>query len=118
MHGSKLVVYTQFDSAKRVEIDTTLKEGHALAAADILGLGSDQIVAGWRVPNKEGKVGIKLYVKKTAVGSKWESSWIDENGMACEDVQVADLNNDGKPDIVASGRATKNLKIYWNKTSK
>jgi len=26
-----------------------------------------------------------------------------------------DLNADGKPDIVASGRSTKNLKIYWNK---
>jgi hypothetical protein len=38
--------------------------------------------------------------------------------MACEDIQVMDLNGDGKPDIVASGRATKNLKIYWNKSAK
>ena len=29
-------------------------------------------------------------------------------------VPVADLNGDGKPDIVAVGRATKNVKIYWN----
>ncbi len=41
---------------------------------------------------------------------------VDENGIATEDLQVLDLNGDGKPDIVASGRATKNLKIYWNKT--
>jgi hypothetical protein len=34
--------------------------------------------------------------------------------MACEDIQVADLNGDGKPDIVAAGRSTHNLKIYWN----
>jgi hypothetical protein len=34
--------------------------------------------------------------------------------MACEDLQVMDLNADGKLDIVASGRATHNLKVYWN----
>jgi hypothetical protein len=27
---------------------------------------------------------------------------------------VGDLNGDGKPDLVAVGRATKNVKIYWN----
>ena len=42
--------------------------------------------------------------------------WIDDNGMATEDLQVLDMNADGKPDIVASGRATKNLKIYWNRS--
>jgi hypothetical protein len=34
--------------------------------------------------------------------------------MACEDFKVADLNGDGKPDIIAAGRATKNLIVYWN----
>ncbi|HKG68984.1 MAG TPA: VCBS repeat-containing protein [Segetibacter sp.] len=38
--------------------------------------------------------------------------------MACEDLQVMDLNKDGKPDIVASGRSTHNLKIYWNVAGK
>jgi hypothetical protein len=28
---------------------------------------------------------------------------------------AADLNNDGKLDIIAAGRATNNLKIYWNR---
>jgi hypothetical protein len=36
--------------------------------------------------------------------------------MACEDLQIADLNGDGKPDIIASGRSTNNLRIYWNKS--
>ena len=34
--------------------------------------------------------------------------------MATEDIQVADLNDDGKLDIIAAGRATNNLKIYFN----
>ncbi len=39
---------------------------------------------------------------------------IDDNTMACEDLTVADLNGDGKLDIVAAGRATKNVKVYFN----
>ena len=31
-----------------------------------------------------------------------------------EQVRLLDLNGDGRPDIVAAGRATHNLKIYWN----
>nr|MBA4140674.1 hypothetical protein [Segetibacter sp.] len=97
-------------------LDDELKEGHALAVADLLGIGSDQVVAGWRIANAQNKVGIKLYVPRNKSGSEWDSHWIDENGIATEDLQVLDLNGDNKPDIVASGRATKNLKIYWNKT--
>jgi hypothetical protein len=36
--------------------------------------------------------------------------------MACEDLKIADLDGDGQPDIIASGRATHNLVIYWNRT--
>ena len=115
MHGTAVVIYFEDDNnAKRVVLDNDVKEGHALAVADFLGAGSDQVVAGWRSPDKEGKVGVKLYMKTDADGMQWQSHWIDDNGMACEDIQVMDLNGDGKPDIVASGRATKNLKIYWN----
>ncbi len=34
--------------------------------------------------------------------------------MACEDLMVADLNSDKRLDIIAAGRGTKNLKVYWN----
>lgn len=114
MHGDKVVVYRLENATQRIVIDDDIKEGHALAAADFSGRGSDQIVAGWRTPNKDSAVGIKLYTKKDTTGTQWEAEWIDKNGMACEDIQVMDLNQDGKPDIVASGRATHNLKIYWN----
>ena len=116
MHGHEVVAYLKNDERKRIVIDDDLKEGHALATADFLDNGNDQVVAGWRVPNKNGKIGIKLYTEKNSSGTEWESHWIDENGMACEDLKVMDLNGDGKQDIVASGRSTHNLKIYWNKS--
>jgi hypothetical protein len=31
---------------------------------------------------------------------------------------VADLDGDGRPDIVAVGRATHNARIYWNRAKK
>lgn len=115
MHGTTLAVYGLGTKVSRQVLDEDLKEGHALATADLLGLGRDQVVAGWRVPNAAGKVGIKLYVPANKAGTQWQSHWIDDNGMATEDLQVGDLNGDGKPDIIAAGRATRNLKIYWNK---
>ena len=116
MHGVALAVYTGKENKTRVLLDDQFKEGHALATADLLGLGYDQVVAGWRVPNAANKTGVKLYVPRDKSNTSWDSFWIDENGMATEDLQVLDLNADGKPDIVAAGRATKNLKIYWNRS--
>jgi len=116
MHGTALVVYTGKKNINRLVLDDQMKEGHALATADLLGLGYDQVVAGWRNPNTAGKTGIKIYVPQDMSNTKWDAYWIDENGMATEDLQVMDMNGDGKPDIVAAGRATKNLKIYWNRS--
>ncbi len=116
MHGNELTVYTSSaanpDHLVRTVLTSDLAQGHALAVADVLGIGSEQVIAGWREPNKESKVGIKIFVRDSGT---WRDYWIDDNGMACEDLQVADLNGDGKPDIIAAGRATKNLKIYWNR---
>jgi hypothetical protein len=46
-------------------------------------------------------------------GSGWQSELLDDNTMACEDVVVRDLNGDGKAEVVAAGRRTQNVKIYW-----
>lgn len=116
MHGTTVAVYTLGKTATRQVLDENVKEGHALATADLLGLGQDQVIAGWRLPNSDNKVGIKMYVPTNANGSQWQSYWVDDNTMATEDLQVQDLNADGKPDIIAAGRATKNLKIYWNRS--
>ena len=114
MHGTDVVIYTQTESGTRIVIDDRLKEGHALATADILGLGRDQVIAGWRQPDSNGKTGIRIYVPRNDNMMEWDTYWVDQNGIATEDLQVMDMNGDGRPDIIASGRATKNLKIYWN----
>ena len=118
MHGNDLVVYVLRGKPKRNVLTDAFKEGHALAAADLLGLGRDQIVGGWRNPDASGKVGIKLFVPLDQTGSRWQSHVIDDNKMATEDLVVADLDGDGRLDIIAAGRATKNLIIYWNKSKK
>ena len=129
MHGNTLVAYIADGENiekpwQRIMLDDNLAQGHALACADLLGLGRDQIVAGWRNPNHDDQVGIRLYVPVDESSSVWQSHDIDVtmsgdmNGMACEDLRIADLNGDGKLDIVGVGRATRNIKIYWNKTAR
>lgn len=122
MHGNAAVVYLPTPESGpgaggRVVLTGEMSEGHALGCADFLGTGEDQIAVGWRgSPQKPRPVGIKLFTPADAKGGKWRESAIDDNEMAAEDLQVTDLNGDGKPDIVASGRSTKNLKIYLNET--
>ncbi len=114
MHGNVLSVYWRMnENLQRQVLTSDLNQGHALACADLLGQGYDQIVVGWRNPNEANKVGIRMYVLRS--DGDWNMHSIDDNGMACEDLNIADLNADNKPDIIACGRATHNLKIYWNK---
>jgi hypothetical protein len=95
-------------------LDDTLVDGHALACRDLLGLSNRQIVVGWRSAQKVGpRVGVKLWWTTKEDGSGWQSLLVDDNEMACEDLFVRDLNGDGKPDIIAVGRRSKNVKIYW-----
>ena len=120
MHGNSCVAYyIGSDGLKRTVLSDKLTEGHALACADLVGAGSDQIVVGWRGnPQKPQPVGIKVFTLLDARGEKWRESSIDENEMGCEDLVVADLNADGKPDVVASGRSSHNVKIYLNEAGK
>ena len=124
MHGSKLVLHRPPAAGatglwSRTVLDDTLADGHALACGDLLGIGRDQIVVGWRAMNKPNvKVGIKLFTPMDDEGKQWQQTLIDDNTMACEDLCLADLDGDGKLDIIAAGRATKNVKVYLNKTAK
>jgi hypothetical protein len=123
-HGNELVDYVpqrvggQMTFQRHVLTDK-LVEGHALACGDLLGQKISQVVIGWRGnptnPNPEN-VGIMLFTPADAAHSLWRETLID-NKIACEDLVLADLNGDGKLDIVGAGRATHNLKIYLNQTA-
>ena len=121
MHGNTLAVYLPGAVGKpwtRQVVDESLVDGHALACGDLSGIGRDQIVAGWRAMNRPGvKVGIKLLTPTDASGKTWQTSVVDDNTMACEDLCLADMDGNGRLDIVAAGRATKNLKVYFNQGS-
>ena len=121
IHGKSVVIYRP-DSAnadggwKRKVLDDSLVDGHAVACGDLAGIGRDQVVVGWRAMRGNAPVGIKLFTPNET-GDQWEVSVVDHNTMACEDLKLADLNGDGRLDIIAAGRKTQNVKIYWNEGS-
>ena len=66
--------------------------------------------------NDPGVPGIKLFTPLDDEGSKWRETRISADKIAVEDIKVADLDGDGKTDIVAAARQTKNLVILFNET--
>ena len=112
-HGPNLTLF-ECDNEDRVYrrsvVDTTFNQGHALATGNLLGLEREQIIAGWREPNAAKQFGIRIYHDEDGA---WKSDWVGEpNTMACEDLKLADLDGDGRPEIIAAGRSTKNVVIY------
>jgi len=118
-HGNRVVSYTPPKNGgdglwSARELDASLKGGHAVACGDLVGGGYDQVLVGWREKDQDGKVGIRAYIPLDADGKEWQKRAVDDNTMACEDMVLADIDGDKRLDIVASGRDTKNLKIYFN----
>jgi hypothetical protein len=113
-HGAGVAIYAEPSATatwSKTTIETALTEGHALGWADFDGDGSDELAVGWR----RGKPGLAVYVVNRE-GVLTSKMLIDDGGMDCEDLIVGDFNGDKRTDIVASGRATRNVKIYWNET--
>jgi hypothetical protein len=123
-HGHQVVVYTEPKGPELWErhvIDDKLKWGHAVWCADLDGDGSDELIVGVRddlSKNPDQRRGVRIYKALDERGTRWERHFVDPGGVAVEDMAVADLNNDGRPDIVAVGRQTGNIRIYWNEGRK
>jgi FG-GAP-like repeat len=115
-HGSQVVVYTPDANNKlsRNVIDEELRWGHAVAWADVDGTGREALIVGIRDDHPTAKRGVRLYRQDT--NNVWQRELLDAGGVAVEDLTIADLNSDGKPDIIAVGRATGNVRIYWNRS--
>ena len=122
-HGNFVVAYTEGADPKalwkRTVVDEQIKWGHAVWCADLDGDGSDEFVFGFRDPLGTGRgPGVNVY--RAVAGPNpndpitWEKHVIEDKGVATEDMTCADLNDDGRVDIVAVGRATRNVKVYWN----
>jgi len=113
-HGNEVVVYTAGSAPdilwQRSVIDATFNEGHALICADLDADGDDEIIAGYR-----GK-GQSLYIYNCldSIGKTWERIALDEGDMAASGLQIADINNDGRLDVICVGTATSNIKWYEN----
>jgi len=109
-HGNQVVVYRlQGKSWHREIIDTSLNDGHVLLTADLNQDGSDEIIAGYRGQGRS----VYIYSAQDG-GSRWIKQKLDDGGISAAGCAVADLNGDGKPDVVCIGSATANLKWYEN----
>lgn len=124
-HGHQVVVYVPGPNLSpkwvRQVIDEQLKWGHAVWCADLDGEGGDELIIGVRddLSKKPGeRRGVRIYKPLDERGTKWSRQFVDDGGVAVEDLAAADLNGDSKIDIVAVGRQTGNVRIYWNEGAK
>ena len=121
-HGNQVVVYTQPAKPgqslwQRHVIDESLRWGHGVWCADLGNDGADSLIIGVRddLSKDSGqRRGVRVYKPLDNSGANWARQIIEDGGMAVEDLAAADLNGDGRIDIVAVGRQTHNIRIYWN----
>ncbi len=110
-HGHQVAVYLpEAKGWRRLVVDDSLVEGHALEVADLDGDGLQEIIAGFRGKGRS----VYVYWAENALGTRWTRRVVDAGGMAAAGCAVADLNGDGRPDIACAGAATANLKWYEN----
>ena len=128
-HGHQVVVYTPPASGRglwdRLVVDGEVSGAHALWCADLDGDGDDEIAVARRdadhdLDRKPNLMGVLVYDPKPQAGKPlaFDRHVIDEGGIAAEDLVAADLDGDGRIDLIAGGRETHNVKIYWNRAAK
>jgi len=118
-HGDKVAIYTHTDNNAASEwqrhvIDSTFQDGHAVEVGDFDGDGTDEVVAGFRGEAASTYV----YVASDAEGAEWRRQNLDAGGMAAAGCNIADLNGDGRLDVVCIGARTANIKWYENLTAR
>ncbi len=100
-------------------LDDQLQWGHAVWCANLDGDPDEELIIGVRDDYRGGETlhacGLRIYDPASGnEPSEWATHRIDAGGVAIEDLAAEDLDGDGRTDIVAVGRKTKNVRIYWN----
>ncbi|MGA0060407.1 MAG: hypothetical protein ACO3RU_12555, partial [Planctomycetota bacterium] len=97
----------------RREVPGLRPQSHALAFGDLLGTGHAQLVVGWREPDARRMTGIQVL---DSIDDRNHRITVHTlaNDIACEDLCLADLDADGDLDVIACGRATHDLRVFWN----
>jgi hypothetical protein len=109
-HGAMVVVYTPDGKGgyQRQVIDQSLLGGHALVLADFDGDGKPEIVAA----GNGSRANLFHYKAADATGETWARALID-NDISPSGCAVADINGDGRPDLVCmDGRKPNYIKWY------
>lgn len=125
-HGHMVVIYTEAEPGgpwTRHVLADGMNWGHAVWFADVDGDASEELIMGQRDPRSDSVPpkgpGVFVFDLDTwGLGKRTEllqTQVVDDGGVACEDALAADLDGDGRRDLVAGGRATQNVKIYWNR---
>ncbi len=121
-HGDKVVVYVAPNDWPqsnqlwpRNVLDEQLAWGHAVACANLDDDADQELIIGVR-DDQDAQIrsGLRIYDPMDIASGSWERTLVDPGGVAIEDLAVGDLDSDGDQDIVAVGRATHNVRIYWN----
>jgi hypothetical protein len=128
-HGFQVVVYTRPAAGennspaaepplwRRTVLDEELKWGHGVWCANLDGDADQELVIGVRdTKDTANPCGLRIYDPSGADPGAWRKIVVDPAGVAIEDLAAGDLDGDGRIDIVAVGRQTKNVRIYWNET--
>ncbi|MCA9128309.1 MAG: VCBS repeat-containing protein [Planctomycetales bacterium] len=121
-HGDKVVVYVAPDNWQHQDnlwdrhvLDDQLAWGHAVACANLDEDPDEELIIGVRDnQNDQYRCGLRIYDPVDAAQGQWVRQIVDPGGVAIEDLTTADLDADGDIDIIAVGRATHNVRIYWN----
>jgi len=107
-------LHLDFDGAAPIDTITASREGLTLIRRH--GDNTDELIFGHS--DTPEKFGVEVWWNLDGNGQNWRQQVLDAGGMATEDLTVADLTGDGRPDILAGGRATGNVRLYINQTTR